>query len=275
MRPKDFTRIPAAAAVSAVDADAAAIIADILAAGGTLSNADRAAINTFVVGAKAANLYSRIVDGTLIMGGTAGAVAVDFVRHGQQVITTFTGPPTITANGMQGDSATMWATLYQNADLYNITNMAVDVLVGTNDVAGTTVYDYGVANAAFTQMLQIRTATSANGGNVVSGDGTGSDFVTSTGVTDTRGMHTLDRSGNTLTYYYRGAAVGTRTPLAVSTMPALRPTLLARNHNATTEGRTSHLLQFYCTRESFSPIDTATWYSLVYQLQVAIGRNTY
>lgn len=276
MRPQDFApRQPYAVMAAAYDVDAQAIIDDVLLAGGTLSNSDKAAINDFVLGAKAASLWARLIDGTLMVGGTAAAVQVDFVRHGQQCITSYTGPPTFSANGMQGNASTMWALLYQNASAYTSTNLAIDVFNASNNIAGVNEYDYGAANAIFSELIQIRDVTSANGGNVVSGNGLGTDFVTSAGIVDTRGMHTCSRSGAVLTYYFRGNSVGSNGAIVSSTLPAIVPSLLARNHNATFEGRTANLLQFYCARESFSALETLTWYNLVYQLQVDLGRNTY
>lgn len=275
MRPQDFApRQPYAVMAAAYDVDAQAIIDDVLLAGGTLSNSDKAAINDFVLGAKAASLWARLIDGTLMVGGTAAAVQVDFVRHGQQCITSYTGPPTFSANGMQGNASTMWALLYQNASAYTFTNLAIDVFNAINTTGGPYL-DYGAANGPFSEMIQINDVKSSSGGAVTSGNGTIGDGVNSVGVTDARGMHTCDRNGAVLTYYFRGNSVGSNGVLAGSTLPAVVPSLLARNHNGFTEYRTANLLQFYCARQSFSALETQTWYSLVYQLQVDLGRNTY
>lgn len=278
MRPQDFAPRQAYAVIApappAIDPDAQAIIDDVLAAGGTLSAGDQTAINTFIVAAKAANLYSRCIDGTLVLGGTAAAVAVDFVRHGQNVVDSYTGVPTVSANGIQGDGATTWATLYKNADQYNAANMAVDVLNASNNTTAGAI-DYGAANAVYTEFIQIHDINSANAGNVVNGNGLAGDYVISTGIVNTQGMHTMDRQANVLKYYFNGILNGTNGALTSSVLPSLRPYLMARNHNGTAEFKTTNLLQFFCTRESFTPLDTATWYNLVYQLQVDLGRNTY
>lgn len=275
MRPQDFApRQPYAVIAAGYDVDAQAIIDDVLAAGGTLTNSDKSAINDFVLGAKAASLWARLIDGTLMVGGTAAAVAVDFVRHGQNTIASYTGVPIVSANGLQGDGATVWGTLYQNTDMYNWNNIGVDVFNASDNLGD--YVDYGASSQLFTKSVFIADRKNPNTAAINTGSIlAGNVAVVPGGLNNVSGLHSLNTDGVTLVYYYRGAAVAS-IALNNNETPNVPPTILGRNvQNAGVDFRSANLLQFICHRQYFTPLEIATWYNLIYLLQVNLGRNTY
>ncbi len=87
-------------AVSGFDSDAAAGIAAVIAAGGTLSGAQQSAANTFILGLKANGIWTTTDLLYLLMGGTAAAHAVNWRSPGTFNMTWYNSP-THSANGVQ------------------------------------------------------------------------------------------------------------------------------------------------------------------------------
>lgn len=83
----------------AYDADAAAGIAAVLAAGGTLTDAQKTACNTLIVGMKAQGIWTNTPLLYLLVGGTSGAHAVNWRTPGTFNMT-WTNSPTHSASGV-------------------------------------------------------------------------------------------------------------------------------------------------------------------------------
>lgn len=86
------------------DADALAAFTAIEATGATLTAAQKLAADTFIVGLKAASIWSKFVGLYLFIGGTSGAHAVNWKAPGTYTIT-WVNSPTHDANGVTGNGS--------------------------------------------------------------------------------------------------------------------------------------------------------------------------
>lgn len=83
------------------DPDALLGINAIIDLGGTLSNSDKAAINTFVLGLKADDLWGSLAGLFLFVGGTDACHSMDFISRTSQI--SFVNSPTHSAFGVEFD----------------------------------------------------------------------------------------------------------------------------------------------------------------------------
>ena len=244
------------------DADAAAGIAAVEAAGGTLTDAEKTACDTFIRGLKTQSIWSKCAALYLFVGGTEGSNSVNWKTPGTYDIA-WVNAPTHNGNGVTGNGEST----------YGETGFDLVSVCPQNNAH---ISAYCRTSAATNALLgALDTATSARveifcGTNLARGRINDSTVLDSAG--DLAAFHLLSRTASNARFIQRNATQVTSTTASVATIP-YELTILARNQDGTPNNFTDANLAFVSVGTGITTTQGLALNTLVTALQTAFARN--
>jgi len=250
-----------------VDADAAAYIDAVISAGGSVSVAIQAAINTFYIGLKAAGVWDKILDFWPIIGATGASHAINGKTPGTRNIE-FYGGWTHSDAGALGDGVNAYAdtvptlTRYVEGDKSVITYNTAAVTYDAGGWEG--VWDDTSAGGVWGMSLD--TSTVGLGLNNLAG-GLGS-------ITGNQGVWIGTITGGTGVFYRNREIVFSNS--GTSPMDnSLMYTLNALNISGSLGYFNIYNYVFHAAAYYLNPTQVIAVTGLINNLQIACGRNTF
>jgi len=252
---------------STLDANAAAFIA----AAGITDATQKSAINTLVVGLKAANLYTKFYALYPIVGGSATSHKFNLINPTDSDAAfrlSFVGGWTHSANGMQPNGINGYADTFFNplAQSISINSNALHFYSRTNNT--TVSYSYGVQSTGlfaalfYTGTATFRSYNMTTGGNLLD-----------TAMARNDGFMTQTRTAvNAQANYRNGASLGSNAS-ASNSKPNDKLVIGARNDGASRSNWDNRQCAFFAISDGFSAAEALTLYTLVQAYQTTLSRN--
>ena len=261
---------------SGPDADAAAYLAAVVAAGGTIDATITSATDTLFTSIKAAGIYNKLIAFYPIIGGVQNAHAVEGKNPGGAYNISYNGAWTHSVSGQTPPSSGYGLTNYivpSGSSAGSTQNLSIGVYANTN----TDTY------SGFEMDMGVR-----NGGG--SGDGDWRLVVGWSGTNDSRaymgssanevtvsprkgaGFYVGTRTSNTAKLLYNGVSQATSSPIINET--SLYPMSLGGEYNGTSNQFPSSKRQaFAFIAEFLSDAEVLALYNAVQSCQVSLGRQ--
>lgn len=248
--------------IGGYDADAAAGIAAVEAAGGTLTGAQKTACDTFIRGLKTQSIWSKCAALYLFVGGTESSHSVNWKTPGTYNIAWVNGP-THNGNGVTGDGSST----------YGETGMDMSTVCPQNDAH---ISAYCRTAAATNTLLGASETASAGGVEIACltniGRGRINDSTTTDSTGDNAAFHLLSRTASNARFIQRNATQVTSTTASVATVP-YELMILALNEDGTATNFTDANLAFVSVGTGITTTQGLAFNTLVAALQTAFGRN--
>jgi hypothetical protein len=247
--------------VGGYDDDALIGIAAVEAAGGTLTEAEKSACDTFIRGLKTQAIWSKCAALYLLVGGTESSNSVNWKTPGTFDIAWVNGP-THDGNGVTGDGSST----------YGETGMDMGTVCPQNDAhisaycrtAAPTNALLGAIDSGSSRMVI------SCGSNLAEGWINDSTVLNSAGTLSA--FHLLSRTASNARFIQRNATQVTSTTASVATVP-YEMTVLAQNEDGTATSFTDANLAFVSVGTGITTTQGLAFNTLVAALQTAFGRN--
>jgi hypothetical protein len=248
------------------DADAAAYIARVEAAGGVLTQAQKDSLHTFVYGLKQAGIYSLMTEIYPFAGGNAAAHALG-LKHAFNG--TWTGSPAHASSGVTFNGSS-----YLNTGIAPATNLTdyshISMYLRTEGMTGG---GSGVAfsdNSGWTALLPRFTDGTAYPGI------TNTEPITHTPKIPTAGLHVLSRQSSTeVSWMKDNGSAFTSAMIGLGSRPTAAIYVGAINRSGTAAFYDTREYAFFSVGASLTDNQGTTLMALVNNLQKAFNRNSY
>ena len=257
------------------DSDAAAGIAAVLAAGGTLSGAHQSALNTFIVGLKDNGLWSGFFGLYLFVGATAASHAVNWKSPGTYNVT-WANSPTHDANGVTGNGTTSYGytTGLTGTQTGNLLGLSVYNRTTNSSSTGAQkrLIGNGAAGSAIVHFIEYvdNTGLEQNRGVL----GSPANIATDSSATQKTGLLSVNRTANNnFKGYHNGSQYLTNTTSDSNAPHTVPFAILAVNIDTTFMSHAPENLAFAAVHSAHSAANASTLNTLVQALQTALGRN--
>lgn len=182
----------------------------IYAGTGITDSVQRRAINDLVTSLKDENLWTKLYALYGAVGGNVDACKINYINP--DPLSTFTlsfnGGWTFDSTGMTPNGTSGWADTNFDASVEaSATNISLGFYAGSTPTSPYLGVDFGCLDNSITNILQLAVRKSSDSGNFSCGLFSGSEFVTSAGVTTIPGLHVGASNPLDLSIYYDGADV--------------------------------------------------------------------
>jgi hypothetical protein len=270
----------AAPAGGGFDPDAQAYINAVIAAGGTLSGGNQAAVNTLFVDMKTAGIYSKTVVMYPYTGNVVDSNKLEAKNPGGSYSITFTGGWTFDSLGAKPNGTNAWGevNMVANSALTN-NNSAMLTYLGTDVSPG---YGY-VLDIGFPFDGSRQFHTFIGGANdadtnsyfyaYAGSEGTSRKTISVADIPSGIGSFIMNRRTSTeLNIWYNGTKVGTASGTNTTSLPSTTLRLPSAPDFNTWSPRRH---QFDWVGEGLNDTEAADLQTIVNNFQTALGRNTY
>ncbi len=269
-----------ASQIATTDVDALAFFSRVSTAGGTLSDTEKAAVNTLVIQMKADGIWSAMKAIYPMVGASAAACAQNL--KSSSFTGTFTSGWTFASTGVtpNGTSAYMDTNLIPNSVLSSVNSTHLSYYSRTNN-AGTTVRaEMGCVNniALFLPLLQLIVYGKENVINdqflAQAYDYTAGTQIQVTG-TNSLGFFAMSRTAiNLLKAYKNNSTISSATTNQTqTTMPTNNLYLGAWNQNGTAAKFSNRECAFASIGDGLTDTQASNFYTAVQAMQVTLSRS--
>jgi hypothetical protein len=239
-----------------------------------LSEGEKSAVNTYIVGLKAASVWDKVYDQCLYTGATAAAHSVTLRGRESGLMTDFGAP----AHSAMGVGPLDGTTQYQLTNVYasialTANNTHLAIYSRTAGAGGSGDIDFS-AILADNQSLFIIIRRNTGASYAAAYDQNTASGLLATTVADGSGLFVASRTSAGDHRYYRNAALLASQSTTGGALPA---TYLAvgSGGGSATNFKSARQYCFWSAGLGLTPTEVATFTTLVNNLQTALGRNTF
>ena len=257
------------------DDDANAYIAAVITAGGALSDAQEAAIQTLFTDLKSNSLYTKLDVLYPMMGGTAASTALNANRTNSAYDITWNGSLTFSSNGVTGNSSGDYGNTNYNLNTFGDPNNFGYGIYATEGNYGEEFYQFGAFDGTNLQAYR-GDSTSTIG---IAGWSNGARPNINVNVGDRDGQFTGTFSGTTKTLYFKDGGTNDTSVSGTATGTAALPNqpffLFTLNLNGSSYEPYNGRIQTFWVGESLTSGEVTTINTIINDFNTTLGRTLY
>jgi hypothetical protein len=254
----------------AYDADSLAFFTRESSAGYTMSGSEMSAVDTFIASLKTANIYTKIIEMWLMIGGTAGTHALGFKNAFNL---TFVGSPTHSSAGVAFNGTTQYA----RTGVIPSTSMTVgDAAISyyTPTDSSTDGFEMGASNALSQRVLLSASISNAMDLQMYSNTAAADAAVSPVGAT--KGYYLGSRTAtNAISLYKSGVLKVSVSTVDAGTRPTSEIYLGAFNSSGAPAVFSPRGCQFAHIGSGLNSTEAGQMATAVNTLQTSLSRNVY